>query len=250
LRAIFTIAAVCVAGLAACGGNAVPPAPAVAPAPASPGAPDLADFAVGSDTIAIGEYIQFVHPLRKLGVQPLDSDDFGPYDTEEQPDSFSFRVPGEWYLVGPFGAGHRLVSDLGSMLFLPVEPGLFIERLAFTRVDGDPVFVIQATDNEAGVGIVVRLDSLNLTRRWRADIPGFNVGFALRDGHHLYVSCIGFVGKLDLNSGRYVWRHDDLYATEQFNNFDRPRINGDAVEFPAGDRTFRVDRKTGRRLTP
>jgi hypothetical protein len=122
--------------------------------------------------------------------------------------------------------------------------------LAFTRVDGDPVFVVQETDNEVGAGFVIRLDSLSLTQKWTAHVPGFNIGFPLLDGHDLYVTCIGFVGKLSLENGQYSWRFDDLYATEKFTAFDRPRIKGDTVDFPSGSRAVRVHRASGQRFAP
>jgi len=166
-----------------------------------------------------------------------------------EPDTFSLLVPGEQYVIAPSGIGYRPArADMPQRFVLPVDSALYIERLAFSRIDGDPVFVVQETDNEGAKGFVVRLDSATLTQRWMASIPGFNVGFALRDGQYLYVTCIGFVGKLDMNTGKYAWRHDDLYTTEKFNDFDRPRLRGDIVEFPAGNRVLRVERQNGRRL--
>jgi len=243
---LSVVAAVCTASLVACERKPSPP-----PSAAAPGARASFELApVAADTITMGAYVQFVRPLRHLSLRG-DSNDFRPYNADTEPDTFSLLVPGEQYVIAPSGTAYRRAKpDTPQRFVLPVDTALFIERLAFTRIEGDPVFVIQETDNESAAGFVVRLDSASLMRRWMAGIPGFNIGFALREGRYLYVTCIGFIGKLDLSTGKYVWRHDDLYATEKFNNFDRPRIRGDTVEFPAGGRILRVERQTGRRFTP
>jgi len=71
----------------------------------------------------------------------------------------------------------------------------------------------------------------------------------LRDSSALYVTCIGFVGKIDLESGTFMWKYDNLYSHGAFNDFRTPRIAGDSVIFDSnGGHRFVVDRRDGRRL--
>ena len=52
------------------------------------------------------------------------------------------------------------------------------------------------------------------------------------EGRYAYLTAIGFVGKVDLTSGAYVWRHDKLYRRDgAFNSFELPEIQGDKVLF-------------------
>ena len=206
--------------------------------------------AITADTIVITHYTQFVRPLRQLGVSPRDSNDFTPYNAGMEPDTFSFLADGQRYLVDPEGHAMRLTAAQTLQRFaLSLDTGMHVERLGFTRVQGDPVFLYQQTDNEGASGFVARFDAITLHPKWAVRVPGFNVGFALVDGADLYVTCIGFVGKLDLFTGKYSWRHDNLYQTEGFNDFGRPRLIGDTVEVPAnGRRLFVADRGTGRRI--
>jgi hypothetical protein len=187
--------------------------------------------------------------LHQLGTAPQDSDDFAPYSAQE-PDTFSFLADGERYLVDPEGRALRLTAAQTIQRFaLPLDTGMHVERLGFTRFQGDPVFLYQQTDNEGASGFVARFNANTFQRKWLVRVPGFSVGFALLEDADLYLTCIGFVGKLDLSTGKYAWRHDNLYQTEGFNNFGRPRVSGDTVAIPAnGGRLFVAERRTGRRI--
>ena len=205
--------------------------------------------AIQADTIVIFQYTSFVRPLRQLGVSPRDSSDFTPYNVDMEPDIFSFFVERERYLVEPEGqAFHLTAAEALQRFALPLDSGMHIERLSFIRFKGDPVFVYEQTDNEGGSGFVARLDATTTQLKWAVRVPGFNVSFALLDDSDLYVTCIGFVGKLDLSAGKYAWRHDNLYETERFNDFGRPRLSGGTITIPANGRLFVADRRTGRRI--
>jgi hypothetical protein len=112
-------------------------------------------------------------------------------------------------------------------------------------------------DGGSGAGFAVRLEQPSMRARWKAEFPAFNVGQPLRDGAHLYLTGIGFVAKLDLRTGLYVWRHRRLYGRAgagTFNSFEPPEISGDAVLFRekatggVAPKTLRVDRKSGKIL--
>lgn len=216
----------------------------------SPEPPCVADSAHtrSEDTLRLSVYPQFVRPLEHLSRCPRVPGDFTSYTTDMEPEPFVFLVGAERYQLQPDGQGVRVVGTDAMPFAIPVDTGLHLERLTFTRFDDDPVFLYQITDNEVGTSRVARLDNASLRVKWVSKVPGFNLGYALRDGSHLYVTCIGFVGKLDLTDGRYLWRHDNLYQTERFNDFRPPRLAGDTVFFPAGRRRLPVDRQTGRRF--
>ncbi len=62
-------------------------------------------------------------------------------------------------------------------------------------------------------------------------MPGFNVGEGLVEDDHLYLTAFGFVGKLNVLTCQYAWRHTnlydegrDLYGDGRFNSFKRPIV--------------------------
>ena len=59
---------------------------------------------------------------------------------------------------------------------------------------------------------------------WEASIPGFNLAKPIFTNNKVYVSSIGFVGKLDLNTGSYDWQFDDLYKDGKYNSFSQPKF--------------------------
>jgi hypothetical protein len=52
------------------------------------------------------------------------------------------------------------------------------------------------------------------------------------EDNYAYITAIGFVSKLDLRLGKYIWKHTDLYQKNAaFDFFDRPKIQGRKVIF-------------------
>jgi hypothetical protein len=52
------------------------------------------------------------------------------------------------------------------------------------------------------------------------------------EDNYAYISAIGFISKLSLRSGKYIWKHTDLYQKNAaFGFFDRPKIQGRKVIF-------------------
>lgn len=152
---------------------------------------------------------------------------------EPFPERFTFRDGTSDYVVRSDGRGERVTRDGRRRRFrIEVEKDNRIERLYFLPCQGDLLLVYEMTDGETGIGAVTRLSGDSLRRKWKASVLGFNVGVGLREGDDLYLTAIGFVGKLKLSDGRYAWKHDGLYQRyKAFNDFEVPRIEGDNVVF-------------------
>ncbi len=74
-------------------------------------------------------------------------------------------------------------------------------------------------------GATSRLEKINLTTRQqilKSEIQGFNLGLPFIRDNFAYVTTIGVVGKLNVDNGKYVYQHFDLYDDEKysFNSFD------------------------------
>ncbi len=178
-----------------------------------------------------------------------------------EPQKFEFSIGHATYLILSNGDGVRTDSKgISENFTLPLDARFNVERLDYLDRDGDLIIIYGVTDNDAAGGSVIRIDRIKLKKKWLADVPGFNIGEAVVKHHYLYLSAIGFVGKLDLDSGKYVWRHDGLYKKKPgiFNSFERPIIQGEMVEFRESlplyakgtSVTIMINDKTGQIISP
>ncbi len=156
------------------------------------------------------------------------------HDDSVDPKKFEFSISDTKYLVLSNGDSVKVDSRGKSWNFsLPLDDTFHIERVDYVDREGDLIIIYGVTDRDVGAGKVIRIDKAILKKKWLAHVPGFNIGEAVVKHHYLYLSAIGFVGKLDLDSGKYVWRHERLYNKKPgiFNSFERPVIEKDLVKF-------------------
>lgn len=155
----------------------------------------------------------------------------------EPPDaaSFEFSMGDYQYRIAENGKGRRSSGNEKSLSFsLRVDPNYYLTReLYCLEYGGDLILIGEVSNFESGMGFIARLDGATLRMKWKRVIPGFNVGQGLLDGAFAYVTGIGFVGKVNLKSGAYAWRHTDLYgqANSAFNIFALPELEGNVVVF-------------------
>jgi len=159
-----------------------------------------------------------------------------------EPHKFTFSLGEERYIIQSDGKGKR--TRLGSEteeFEVDSEKGV-IERIYYFKHSGDLLLTLGLSDGEYAWGSVRRLDGKTLKPKWSAGLPGFNIGKGLVEDDFLYITTIGFVAKLDMVSGKYVWKHDGLYkrgiigaagfhGPDFFNNFEQPKLEGDVVLF-------------------
>ena len=151
-----------------------------------------------------------------------------------EPRRFEFTVGDARYVVTYTGDGIRTRSKGATDRFrLPLDKGFEIEALDYFDRKGDLILVCGVTDGEAASGVVSRLDKKTLEQKWLADVPALNLDEAVIKGHWLYLTATGFIGKLDLHSGKYAWQHDYLYMQGPgiFNSFEQPVFEKEVVKF-------------------
>lgn len=169
--------------------------------------------------------------------------------------SFEFEMSGFVYHVAANGNGRRTKGDRTRRFSLRLEGGDYIENFYVSEYAGDLLLACGVTDGKSGAGFFVRLEQPSMRARWKQNIPTYNLGEPLREGHYLYATGIGFVGKLNLETGEYVWKHEDLYGRgrkDAFDSFAAPELKGEEVLFKErrvyNERalTVFVRRKTGK----
>ena len=171
------------------------------------------------------------------------------------PEAFEFEANGFSYRIRQNGNGWRKKGERVRRFNLRLDYG-GLGRVYFNDYGGRLLLVCEVSDGVYGSGLVTLLEQPSMRARWRRTLPAFNVGEPLREGRHLYVTGVGFVGRLDLDTGEFDWKHDDLYDTREggssaFTSFETPELAGDTVLFrdrPVYNqrKTLVVDKKSGK----
>lgn len=176
------------------------------------------------------------------------------------PSAFQFSIGDCKYNIPFTDKASRVCGSKKKEEFsVPVQEGANVWiRLEYLPYKGD-IILIYDTQNDRddwSAGMVTRLESKNLIPKWYAEILGFNTCPCLREGSYLYVTGASFIGKLDLDKGKYVWSHRLQNEFGFISNFMLPKIDGNKVIFTedmninaAGNgRSVVVDKESGRLL--
>jgi len=155
--------------------------------------------------------------------------------TNFEPTTFEFSTANHNYSITNYGKGLRGSSnDTPQSFSLPLNKDDYLtSSLYYAEYQGDLLLIGEVSDGDYGSGFIVRLDKRTLRIKWKQIVNAFNVGQGLIDGDYTYVTGIGFIGKVSLKTGAYVWRHQDLYqrSNSAFNSFDLPEVEGNIVVF-------------------
>jgi outer membrane protein assembly factor BamB len=128
-----------------------------------------------------------------------------------------------------------------------------IVRLYFLEYEGDLLSIYEGSDKRYGWGYVVRLNQKTLKSKWAAPVSDFNLGPGLVEDNYLYFSAANLLAKIDLHSGAYVWKQEDVQRKHAltFDGFRLPSITGGRVSFHEDGekgKTVEIDKVTGRIL--
>jgi outer membrane protein assembly factor BamB len=175
------------------------------------------------DSLLTGDTLSF-HAAVPRGVEPVG-----------EPERFCFALSDGIYQLESGGEGLRVNAQGTHSFKLDWQHAatMQIESLLMRTLAGDVLLAFQITDGESGAATVTRLERSTLRQRWHAHIPSFNISPPVIDGSAAYVSAMGFVGRVNLETGSYAWSVRDLYdyRTGHFNSVDSIRIRGDTVVF-------------------
>jgi hypothetical protein len=118
-----------------------------------------------------------------------------------------------------------------------------IVRIYYAPYKGDLILLCEDEAGGYGSGSISRFDGQTLKQKWRVPIPAFNVANGLIEGKSAYLGAIGFAAKLDLDSGKFIWMHDDFYRKYRedgaFNIFETPTIVGNEVVYVESQDMYR-----------
>lgn len=177
----------------------------------------------------------------------------------EHPFQVEFTTADVAFLIDENGLGKRTDSKgVTQNINLGLDNGEILEGLFYYAIyEGDLLLMFETYLNDGGAGFIARFNRSTLGLKWKRLIPAFNVGQGLINDKFAFVTAIGFVGKVNLESGVFAWKHDNLYGQKDvaFNSFEAPQIEGNIVRFVETGNYLRktlarieVDMKTGKVL--
>jgi hypothetical protein len=165
----------------------------------------------------------------------------------------------EWeYHINSEGKGYRTNNkNKRQEIDLKLNKNNTIEGIQYVQLEKDIIIIYGVTDGDGAAGSVSRLDGQKLDIKWSVWVPAFNISTGLIESNYLYLAGIGFVSKINLQTGKFEWKHDNLYDNKyfSFNSFETPKINDNEVIFleliPTvlkfkKPREIRVNNKTGK----
>ena len=177
-------------------------------------------------------------------------------EPDYEPARFEYSADGYKYTISSNGRGTRTGGSTAARHFnLRLSAGDSLRRsIYFAEFEGDLLLICEVGDEEYASGFVARLDGQTMKTEWKRSIPGFNVGQGLLERNHAYVTAIGFVAKVNVRSGAFVWKHTNLYRNNDFNSFELPQIEGTNVLFTEVTynkpvKTIVVNKRSGRILS-
>ncbi|HST51893.1 MAG TPA: hypothetical protein VLJ61_07770 [Pyrinomonadaceae bacterium] len=182
------------------------------------------------------------------------------------PAVFEFELSDFAYRVSVNGNGARTREGKPTRGFnLRLEGGEEILRVLFAEYDGDLLLICEFKPGKVNIGgaAIFRLLQPSMRARWSQRIPSNGIS-AHREGSSLFMAGIGFIARLNLNSGQYDWQHANLVKREPgkfvyFGAFDEPEVSGGEILFreerynenlvrtydPNIAKTIVADKKTG-----
>lgn len=164
------------------------------------------------------------------------------FNNPERPieDTLIIKSDNKNFLITPLGLFKTNDNDS-----IQLETDLIVSR-AFLYETNEYFYVFFTdTDHDGATSWIQKISKNPLKSEYVEQIQGFNLGQPIIHGESAYVTAIGFIGKFDLKSGMYNWKHHNLYDNEtySFNSFDTILMNKTQIQFVSENyRSKKVDK--------
>lgn len=105
---------------------------------------------------------------------------------------------------------------------LKLKTDVFIERAFFYLIQDTLLIFYTETDMEGATSRIEKIDLVEKESVWQQEIYGFNLGTPYILSNFVYVSAIGMIGKINLQTGKFDFQFKELYDDQKysFNSFD------------------------------
>ena len=195
----------------------------------------IVSFLIASSTVCFSQFTFDQSPFYRIfpSVEGYMTTSAPPYEFKVMFDPFDWRLT-----MDHAGKGELLNSKSKETrtFRVPLEKDEWIEKFFYCFYKKDFIFLYEVTTGPEGAARIVRIDHKTLKEKWVKQIPAFNLGPPLKVNNTAFVTGIGFVGQLNLDSGEFDWVHDKLYdndgVQDVFDSFEEPFIINNVIVFP------------------
>lgn len=152
-------------------------------------------------------------------------------------DKWNFSIGKQKYEIKNNGQGKRTVGRNRPTTFrFLLDKDEIIDRVVyFAEYRNDLILICETSIFDGGAGFITRLDGKTLKAKWRRQIPAFNVAKGLIERNSVYLAAVGFAAKINLETGKYLWKHEDFYRKYReegaFNVFEVPQMKGNVITY-------------------
>jgi hypothetical protein len=175
-------------------------------------------------------FIIFMSLNVQAKVEPFES---APKEGAEFDGKFCWAGPKDRFVFGAHG-DIRSAQEKQRTVSLPLNKEEYIEMLWVLSYQSSVLVAYETFDGEGGRGAVCRFSEDFSRQMWCQEIQGFNVFVGMSDVADLYVASIGFIGRINVKTGAYVWQQPGLYEKDEaFNVIGHPEEDGDKIKFYA-----------------
>jgi len=151
------------------------------------------------------------------------------------------------YTLYPYGKIAVRWTQTSKTDTFQLNTELIIKEAYFLEYKNDLIIYYVASDLESGASYIECYDVRTNKLKWKNDIRGFNLTTPVILNNMTYMASIDFIGKLNLDNGKYLWRHDGLYEKTRFHSFRSIEIDEFKVNFIGSlSLPFKDTRKSGR----
>jgi hypothetical protein len=133
---------------------------------------------------------------------------------------------GVFEIADTLGAHKRKLFDL--------DAEFLVDMVYFHRMTPRDYFVNwQETDHLGVKTYFAQYTEGEKDANWKWKIEAPSPGQPVVDSPFVYVSTLGMIAKVNMNSGAVVWKHDSLFNVQSlaFKKFDRPKVYTNSVCF-------------------
>ncbi len=143
---------------------------------------------------------------------------------EIRPDTMHIQLGSDKILITPKGKAYK-----DGKLFFNIVPEDQITELFIYQIENDIIVLYVYSDGES-CGSTAKRISLNQNRIiWSTHIYALNLARPAVKDNSVYISTLGFIGKLDLVNGKFIWKHEDLFVKGNYESFNEPEFMNDSL---------------------
>ncbi len=160
----------------------------------------------------------------------------GKYQASYDFDKWNFSVGKNRYEIRKNGKAKKTdIKNRITNFRIMLDKGEQIEgQIYFYQYKNDLILVCEtAPAFDSGAGFIARLARKTHRTKWKSHIPTFNIVKGAIEGNSAYLAASGFAAKVNLDTGKYLWKHKDFYRKYKedgaFNIFGKPLIEGNIV---------------------